>query len=532
MINDVSEWTTECSDYSIDDLRNLLAGVMAADCNFEEGMKHIVPVLESKACQTELLCGYPGRKAGVSTSIEVLSLDLAWLRPGPFGTWSEQGQQACFCVQRPGGPRGANAWYGRALHRFFSSNDRRSLLTYQDIYMRQSFIQVSRLGDVLGAAAAPTRAVRRENPLAPETWRTTFYPGRDAEQTCDEWRQRFEDFRIALTDELGPELGMAPVSAAILVWVYVSPGASDNSLAPPPWAASLFTVFRFRTADPEDRDLDLLVSNLVHALRTASQTALPARLKHDVAQALAHEFKNLNQDIAATSQLLLQEFKRCLPHTNSPGIDALHKRLAALDVAAQASTAISSAAYWYMSDTRDSIEFRAHEEAGAIFRHVLYLAMHVIAAKHESWTLRDVPDIGQIIRFLDARLGMRSRGSVTNLLSNRCVSLMLFIALEPVRNVRAQGGDDAAVELWVETDGHCIALVQRSRQRGDANLPLRSRTVAAMMEFAQDHPSSIGSSLHIDPDVTTTLSPTEDEGVFVAERRTTIHVHKVPFPMS
>lgn len=234
---------------------------------------------------------------------------MVWLRPGPFGSWSELGQQACFCVlPRDSGSSAANTWYGKALERFFSSHNCRSLLTYRDIYTRPVFLHLSRLEESDAPAGRTAGDAHGDQNLPHDAWGHTFHPDRVNDQSASEWTERLNDFRLAISDELGAELGMKMVSDAMLVWVYVSAGTPQPNDVPPHWAASLFMVYRFKGTSHTDRDLDLLLSNLVHSLQAASQASLPAQRKHDLAQALAHEFKNLNQDLAQISWRALDQF--------------------------------------------------------------------------------------------------------------------------------------------------------------------------------------------------------------------------------
>lgn len=516
-------------------LRDGLAALLSQKST-ETSIANTVRAIEHHGCSTEVVAQGAGHEQAVGSMLEVLSLDLAWLSPGPFGTWSEDGRQACYCISKTSLPDPSRlSWYRRALERFFGATNSRSLLTYPDIYTRPVFLQANPLGG-RGAAAATEKNPPRGRLTASwsDSWSGSFHPDPLPGQSAEEWEQRHDCFLTALREELEIEFGAGAASDAILVWVYVSDGVSQPEDPPPPWASSLFMLFRFKEQQGEsatiiDHNLGLLMTNLLRALEEASRNSLTEPAKHSIAQALSHEFKNLNQDIASLADILRTDFMNIPPMIRRGELETMRDHLEALHLAAQGSTAFSTAAYWLARPDWGDIELRADDEHNSIFKHVLYLAIRLIAATRPSWKLVGIPQIPEIVTFMDRRLGLNSYGSVTQLLSNRCVSIMVFFALEPVRNVRSNCRDYPEVQIWVESAPGKVVLLQRTTEIGKDSSRRTSATVKALMQLARDNPL-LAHFIYVEPEVTAEFIGSTRPNVFMAHRRTTIRVDQVAWP--
>lgn len=457
--------------------------------------------------------------------LEVLALDLAWLSPGPFGTWSKTGKQVYYWLEgsRSSSQEGTS-WYKRALRRYFGEPDARSLLSLHDIYTRPEFVRLERLssrGSSNKCSIARNRRSRKWDCAI-----DAFEPRTDTTLSPTEWSHRFQTYKSCLENELEAEFGPAYPVAAQLAWVYVSPGTFNEPGIPPPWGASLFLVFRFLSGSgnhTHNKESGLLVSNMFHALKTAAQKTLEVqRGKKNIAQTLAHEFKNLNQDVAVLSRAVRNQLDRLPPSTRRELV-AIEAPISALELAAQATTAFSKAAYWLFSPKRPGIELRRDAHC-RVFRYSMYLAIRLLSLCRPKWRLVGIPPLNRIVDFFRKEFHLCSAQSPADLVADLSVSVMLFFALEPVRNIRANhpDSDDDMIKVRLDVSKSCLRLRQTTFETQRSSGPEHSDAIEFLMNAIQAHcPWKL---IDIDPDVQTKCFRTSQPNRFRVERVTSIRV--------
>ncbi|MCU0784940.1 MAG: hypothetical protein MUF81_13035 [Verrucomicrobia bacterium] len=212
--------------------------------------------------------------------LEVLALDLAWLSPGPFGTWSKTGKQAYYWLEgsRRSSPEG-HSWYKRALRRYFDEPDARSLLSLPDIYTRPVFVRLERLSSQSGSNKG--RIARNRRSRKWDCALDSFEPRTDIALSPTKWSHRFQTYKSCLERELEADFGTAYPGAAQLAWVYVSPGTFNEAGVPPPWGVSLYrdrgtlrdrNIQALQHGIPSEHDAQLLDINFqreqVYTMRT------------------------------------------------------------------------------------------------------------------------------------------------------------------------------------------------------------------------------------------------------------------------
>lgn len=484
--------------------------------------------IERHGCDSDLVSSHGARGR---TPVDVIALDLAWLSPGPTGTWSENGKQVCCCLSAPAHePSGSGTWYQRALDRYFKTPPGRSLLSFQDVYTRPAFVQMRWLNDHFEPEKRSPGPDPSMQPIY-TSWQASFRPEPETDQSVTNWGSRFQVYKTLMLEELTSELGGSYAENAILAWVYVSSGTQKEATLPPLWAASMFLLFRFPGLEPPyDKSLDVLLSNLLNTLQTAGQRALEAgRVKRSLAQVLSHEFKNLNQDVAVLSELLRAAYLALPPSTRKQHMSTFKLRLDALHLAAQATTAFSKAAYWLAAPRLDGIELRPDPEC-RVFRWILYLAIHLIAASRSTWQLVGIPPIGEVLLFLKKEYGQSEATPASGLLDDLSISLMLFFALEPVRNVRGVQPVRPTVELGVDVSSNEVRLLQTTYEPDPSTDSIPSVAVETLMQAIRDNADWLGPFIEIDSIVRANSYGTEVPNVFRVQRITTIRVHRIPYP--
>lgn len=501
----------------------------------EDTLRAAIVSLEANGCTNRILWGTSKRRP--APKVNVLLFDLVWLSPDPKGTLSEDGHQTCYCktVGTAGSGRSVN-WYKRTLHRFWADQNPRSLLSYREFYNRPTFLKVSPLVDE-GSDNSSVRNSRRSE-RAPkrytnEAWKSTFEPEPPDKDSSGGWEERFARFKLLVNEELQAEFPRLRLNDTLLAWIYVNPTknpSSASAMLPPVWAASMFVLFIPPTGN-RLQDVELLLGNLLNALQTAAHRTLQTgKIRRTLAQVLCHEFKNINQDVALLAQQTMSEWKRIPPSVRSVAPESFVAALRATELAAQATTAFTTAAYWFAAPSTSEMRF-AREDAAFVFSNILYFTLRMVAPAYPEWRLDRIPSMDDTFEFLRARFFPNAR-TPSQLLSDVCVCLLVFFAMEPVRNMRS--GRRAALpgtmtDIEVQVHDGKVRIVQRTLQHNAEARSLRSNSVIEIMRAFGEGTTELDRFIEVNPDIAVTCIEDKGAGAFRVERVTDITVHKIPY---
>jgi hypothetical protein len=485
-----------------------------------DAVHEIVNAIEASGCD-----GYFTSKGDAQSrvKIEVLALDLAWVTPGPYKTWSSKGKQVCFCRHPSGPKRHDDTWYARSLQRYFGAANARSLLTLPFIYSRKSFVRVHWLTK-LSPKRVGIKLGRIIKGGSVKVWMDRFDPIAAVSPRASSWSQRFQEYKTLILHELHRALPSYAANDAMLAWVYVGPGTKSDDGSPPPWGASIFLIFRFpiRAADAQRRlkqNVSLLLSNLHNALRNVAPVALGTRgEKQNLTQAWAHEFKNLTQDVAVISQLVRRKSSRNVL-TSRRGASDLDEQ--ALHLGIQALNAFCRVAYWLFSPNKGDPVPLIPDNGAQAFYHGLALAIRLIAPSRSGWEYSDLPSFEEILEFFNRTYNLRVR-SIDRLVARLPVAFLLFFALEPVSNIEGKAG---TVSIRIRRANNRVYLHQTAEERSGVGDTVKSASVEFLMSEVSRYCSA--KLIDIDPIVRARTRKRTSSGNFMVERITTFTVHNI-----
>lgn len=458
--------------------------------------------------------------------LNVLSFDLVWISPGPSGTWSQDGKQVCYCL---GQGSAENNWYRRALDRFFSGGDKRSLLSFKDVYRMPVHIDVYAMSSSMPVEAKTGGQV----PNANISWTGSFCPDPKLDQSRDGSTLRFKQFTDAVSTSMVDEFGTKILSDTRLVWIYQSEGQDDQSDDPPRWAASMFVVLELqRKAEdtPEDyeSDFDCLLSNLLNCLQETTRTSLHhGRVKNQIAQTLTHEFKNSIQSISLLSNELLLDARNMQPR--SEAIEQLVGKLDTLNWDVATTSSMTQAMYWLAGRNPQGIAFAPDMDA-TVTRHALYLALHMVARTKRHWKLVDIPALTECEDYFRTYFQIKGRRTPYALFKDLPLVILLFFVFPPVRNIRAHNylREAPDIEISVTSHANVLRIHQVSIETSACSETYLSRSIAELMRMVQESfHDTIGSIIEVDPCVYSSSTARAD-GNFRVERTTALSAYRVP----
>lgn len=511
-------------------LEDTLSDILQGNGNETRQINNIhiaINAIEKLGCNTNYFYEFIEKEETYSKNIEVLFLDLDWISPGPVGKWSEKGQQACYCITNKTTSTLKVNWYKAVLKKYFNAQNQRSLLSYRDIFTRPEFFTIHYLDN----NGHQNKLNSTEEILVSETnneaWLDSFTPDPLSVQSTEEWTERFDLYVSLIQQGLNKEFGEKSIGNARLVWVYVSSGADKIGDDTPLWAASMFILYRLNPNKSNNNPYEsLFVSNLLRSLKGAAYKTLGrSYVNRYFAQALSHEYKNLNQDVAILSEQMMDCFKDIPPSKRDNQFADFYDRVQALHFAAQATTAISKATYWLAVPSLKGIYF-CENRASEIFQHVLYLAINLISITRNNWKLIDIPTLDETLTLLSHDLGLNKN----SLLSNLCISIMLFFALEPVRNIR-NNYPLSVIEVSVDLDlkENILKLHQNLSVKEIDSPIMRSASIEALMQTLNDSNYKLRPFIYINPNVESKVEK-QSEKYFIVKRTTTIKVYQIPRP--
>lgn len=482
---------------------------------------------------------------------DVLALDLATAFPATVGDATYggyTGQQVCLCYADAGENENDN-WYNQALQEYFSSGPGGSLLSLADV--RQSGYRwwLMRPDKDSLADSKVERTLKLEKYIA---WKTHFDPSTKPTSEQVSFEKRFEQFAKAVFHRLGQTQSTELLASTAIVWIYVGPRAEEamgrKELSKPPWSVSLFAVIRPAQADKPlhsdwlsnqqlKRGLLKAIERLyLHLESYAYQKLESARIVAEVseiaAQAVAHEFKNLTQEIPTLGSHLYQEFIDAFRESGNQGEliikDHFSKQLMRLDRLSTISRLISAVAlatYWLTAsdDLRRGLRFDP-DPGCKIFEAAVHLALSMYKESRPEWLVKS-PPLEDVCRVLSTKYGTSNHYELVQRLD---VALLLFVISEPVRNLRCKNpAGKPEVEIYTEISGQSLFICQKTIEKvpGRKETSIGAKRIDQLLHWGKTTPSNFA-KLYYEIDASNIEKP---DGNYDVLRKTKIDVFGVPW---
>jgi hypothetical protein len=221
-----------------------------------------------------------------------------------------------------------------------------------------------------------------------------------------------------------------------------------------------------------------------------------------MAQAVAHEFKNLNQDIAylgneifGTVDVAMSEMRDDDPSRQL--LSSVQKDIESLHAFSQMSTALALSAYWLTTAAPADIEFKRDANCRD-FEAVLWFALRLYKSVRRNWKLQGM-SFEQAKEQLCRLYQVENPEDLTKALP---IALTLFFVFEPLRNIIAKSpaGQEYPIEITTEVAGNVVFLRQRtvSVEEGQKQ---RSGSVANLMTILHHASNVCDKFIEIDPTV-------------------------------
>jgi hypothetical protein len=438
-----------------------------------------------------------GRKCGNRTRISVLALDVAWLVPGPDWIGSKGGQ-VCWSKQGRGDTQ---SWYHNVLDEYFNRPDAVSLLSIPDVFCRPMFVNFASLDRPSSRCNEGLSQCESRNEDEVETWNAPFDLRRSSECSPGPWTHYFERYCGVISDKLEEAHPEVDLESTMVAWVYVGPGrpGDDRRDSPPHWGASIFLVFvaerKEHNQDPTLDHVNTLLSNLLRGLQNSAPAALGNRReKQSVVQVVAHEFKNITQEASIRAQDIKS---RAIGLSQSPLVDegylrvardeieVLTKRAAIMNYSVQLCSAFALATNWLFS-TKPEESLMMGDPQNNHFIHALALTVRLVAAGLPRWTFDNVPTEHQILEHF-SKQGIKS-DKIENLTGNRSLSVMVFFALEAVRNMKANTPADCDVQVAIHSEDEIVFISLTAPGKMPPNGgTVSSQSLASLVEEVRLH---------------------------------------------
>ena len=492
-----------------------------------ENMGPLARMIERHGCEGYLTAATDTASAA-SPPISMRALDVAWFVPDVDWRVSK-GRQVCWSRSTA---QESERWYEQVLQCYFRDAGAASLLTLPDVYTASQFVNLSWLS--VHPKGKSGSSIGNSQP--PYVFTQLFNPRHSNDSNPGDWEDHFQRYRELVAAHLSVACPEVDADRTMLGWIYVGPGRAAEAESPPHWGASIFFVLQLNERPPVSGavppSVDMLLGNLLRALRNAAPAALGNRReKQSLAQVLAHEFKNIAGEAANLASEVRGRAMTLAHITRHPAwrqaiaendLVELGRRADCLNYCAQSSGAFAIAAYWLFSPK--SADTPTMQDPGAVhFRHALALTLRIVGANMGNWRLDSIPDEQAVVTHFKS-VGLKADG-IQDLPSDFSVSVMVFFALEAVRNIKKGLGSTARVQFTIGGEGTTVEL----RATTEGSMPKfqeKSASIAALIEEVHIHcPWQL---IEIDPFVRTEISPVAQGAPLQVTRITSFKVFRIP----
>jgi hypothetical protein len=485
---------------------------------------------------------------------EVLALDVATILPAITGSAPSAGtltgHQIWMCKAADDSDV-EGAWYKRALVEYFNMPPGGSLLTFPGIRQNLGRWWLLRPG-----ASAPDCPVKDSITLENIIIHKDSFPPVPVTTHGFPFRERFDQYGAAVFKELSKIQTEEETKASVVIWVYIGPPAQagENSEPHNLWGVSVFAVLRPAKLAPVDathwlsdpaykRRLLRAVGQLYLYLTSAAYKTVEyghrrliqykKNFETNVAQAVAHEFKNLTQDISSLGGLLDEEFfdvirdvkknKELAPELLVK-LDEAMSSLRQLSNLSRLTSAVALATYWLTTpEARGKIVFKSDPE-GTVFEAAVHLALALCKEVRPDWVIQG-PQLKDVRQILSSAYGT---SELKELVDRLDVALLLFVVSEPVRNLRSNNTERPEVYIHTERHGRTLYIYQKTFERG-APRDHHSRGAERINRMLHAGYNMTGHFAKLDETVRVVSSTAHQDGQYEVVRRTEIEVFGIPF---
>lgn len=515
-------------------------------------------ILKFGGSNTNITIEHVGKTSELANPIaqifEVLALDLATIFPAIPGKDTSRdpliGRQICFC--KSNGDFGASNWYSSALKEYFKKGTGGSLLTLSDVPKQRWWLL-----RLEGFSEAPVTKNLGEEDTTKQNlfWKTKFNP---YPKKATQWENRFDEYGKTVFKHLQRTEPANVVNSSIIIWVYIGPSertVEEISGLIPSWRLSLFIVLRplqfdqttygHWLNDPQlRRHLSRAIERIHFYLQSSAYSELEfhrllgeAQMK--ASQAVAHEFKNLTQDISSLASLLYEEFInsiysiiRRFPELNvfiNEQLSAPLSRLNILSKLGRLTSAVALATYWLTTrDMRRKISFVPDKDCKILCAAVFFaIAMYELVRK--DWLVDDLE--ASFKESCQILCNAYQKKNESELVEDLGFALLLFVVSEPVRNLRSSDNFRQEVSIRIEVRGKSLFICQKTCELTDPTQKEREeRSIAAMRinQLLQSDPTIPENFVVLHEIINVVRSTKHPDGYFEVERETQIDVVGVP----
>jgi hypothetical protein len=491
---------------------------------------------------------------------DVLALDLATVFPAlsgkglPIGSFS--GRQICLC-KAPAGSDERNNWYSRALQEYFQTEPGGSLLSFPEVRRNYKRWWVLKPDSDVGPLKTlnVSQTLTQELPWKSEFPATTRAIDHDSSEAA--FQKRFDQFGEAVVRELAQIQSISDISATVIIWIYVGPSehqAKQIKNVAPSWGVSLFAVIRpieFNASttnhwmnNPQLQDCLLLAVNKLYlyltsaAYKTLEYRRLLDEAQMTASQAVAHEFKNLTQDISSLGSSLHDEFFDAIQKMRRQAKDEQIltdllttplSRLSKLSTISRLTSAVALATYWLTTpDARYSIILE-RDPACQIFDAAVHLVLAMCKETRQDWEIEG-PTLDQVCQTLQSVYGSADPNELVERLD---VALLLFAISEPVRNLRSKDSSHPKVFIHTEVRGQSLYICQKTFESIRPDDTETSRAASRVNRLLSAGSNLAGGNLSekfiaLDETVRVVNLEKHSDKNFVVHRETRIDVFGIP----
>lgn len=485
-----------------------------------------------------------------SPVFNVLSFDVATIFPADVSnddslTETIAGQQICLC-RSSGDSDVENTWYRRALKEYFRTPPGGSLLAFPGIQQHLGRFYILRPNHIKAAVGSYGAKAELDTDFI---WKEKFDPA-PAALPGAEFRQRFDQFGEAVFDELLQVQAGIETASSVILWIYVGPLELPTRKQRPLWGVSLFSVIKptepYKGTGHWMNDSRLVrrllrsVRQLYFHLALAAYRAMERRklirdkseFQINIAQSVAHEFKNLTQNISSLGSLLYQEFFSAIREVDRElGASTVKEKLAGplsrlkrLSALSRLTSAISLATYWLTTPTaRSQINFIPDPDC-RVFRAAVHLALDLLKDVRSNWRILD-HDMKDVFDTLGPFYG----SSDLDVLVQRIdVALMLFVISEPVRNLRSKNSSRKEVIIRTRVEGQSLFICQTTYEEIMPDETEESPATHRLNKLLRAGSNMTGRFVALDKPVQLVSRNIQLDGYYEVVRETHFHIVGVP----